>query len=198
MRPPILFLVFVLAIPARSQMVFTFALDQPARFLVDAGEDVTYFPGLTLEASVIGGTGVHTFSWTPAEFLDDPTSATPQVVELPGGSTFSVEVTDIGLGCAITDEVHVDLATGVPVLGSAHIWVHPNPTDGLVRLRSGVARQRIQLRSSSGALVLEHPGTAVLEQVIDLSAVPSGFYILKVELADGSFYTSKLCVSDPH
>ncbi len=64
----------------------------------DAGaDDVSCQATYLLQGTAHGGTGPYSFSWSPAEFLDDPTSETP-LATLAEPVLFCLEVTD-GAGC---------------------------------------------------------------------------------------------------
>jgi hypothetical protein len=187
-----------LAVNAHAQIVALFTVDQPPQFTVDAGEDVAYMPGITLQASAVGGTGIYSYLWAPSQYLDDPTSPTPEVQGILGSTLFTVQVTDYGLGCTLTDEVQVDFTTGIPGFGIEALAVFPNPSDGLVRIQAPAAVQRVQLRSLSGALVMEYGGMAMRELVMDVSAIPAGVYFMIIEFIDGRSHTHKLCATTVH
>jgi hypothetical protein len=183
---------------AQAQIVATFSVDQPPKFEVDAGDDLAYTPGLTLQVVATGGTGSYSYLWAPPELLDDPSSATPEVVGIMGTTLFTVQVTDLGLGCTLLDEVQVDLTTGMPEVGDGALAVFPNPTDGLVHIQAPVAVQRVQLRALSGALAVEYTGMAMHKLVMDISMLPAGIYCVTIELPDGLTHTRKLCVTTAH
>ena len=71
---------------------------------VDAGADMDLCEGGSLGLSANAtGIGTLSYAWSPAETLDDPTSATPTATP-DGTTTYTVTVTD-EIGCQITDEV---------------------------------------------------------------------------------------------
>lgn len=187
-----------LAMAGRAQTVALFAVNQPPQFQVDAGDDLSYVPGLTLQVAATGGTSTYSYLWSPAQYLDDPTSPTPTVQGLMSTTLFTVQVTDAALGCTLTDEVLVDYNIGMSEWGSGAIAVYPNPSDGLVRIQGPVAVQRVQVRAPNGALATEHRGAAMRELVMDVSSLPAGVYFMTIEFIDGRSHTHKLCATSAH
>ena len=198
MRTPLLFVGIFCGMAANAQTIITFTVDQPPKFEVDAGEDLAYTPGLTLQAAATGGTSNYSYLWAPPQYVDDPTSPTPMVQGILASTLFTVQVTDLGLGCTLADDVQVDFTTGMPEVGNGAFAVFPNPTDGWVRIQGPVAVQRVQLRSPSGALVLEHQGMTMRETAVDVSSLPAGVYFMTIDLVDGRSHTSKLCTTSAH
>ncbi len=198
MRYFTLLIAAAITIPLQAQTIITFAVDQPPKFEVDAGDDLAYTPGLTLQAGASGGTNNYSYLWAPPQYLDDPALENPVVQGIMGPTLFTVQVTDLGLGCTLVDDVHVDFTTGMPEVGNEALAVFPNPTDGLVRIQGPVAVQRVQLRSPSGALVLEHQGMTMRETAVDVSSLPAGVYFMTIDLVDGRSHTSKLCTTSAH
>lgn len=187
-----------LALTGQAQTVALFGVNQPPQFHVDAGDDLAYVPGLTLQVAATGGTGTYSYLWAPAQFLDDPASPTPMVQGLMSTTLFTVQVTDAVMGCTLTDEVLVDYNIGMSDLGSGAVAVYPNPSDGLVRIQGPVAVQRVQLRSPNGALAMEHSGAARRDLVMDVSSLPAGVYFMTIEFIDGRSHTYKLCATSAH
>lgn len=176
-----------------AQTVALFAVSQPPPFHIDVGDDLTFVPGLTLEVLVTGGTGDYSYLWGPPEFLDDPSSQTPAVLGLVGTTLFTVQVTDIGLGCVLTDELLVDAGIGMSEAVEQAFMLYPNPSKDFVRIRGPVGLRRVRLNSLSGALILEQSELTSRELVLDLTSVPAGVYFLTIELASGRNSTHKLC-----
>ncbi len=188
----------LMAAPSHAQIVALFAVNQPPQFQVDAGDDLTYVPGLILQVAAIGGTSTYTYLWSPAQYLNDPTSPTPEVLDLLSSTLFTVQVTDVGLGCTLTDEVLVDYNIGMTEAGTGAIAVFPNPSDGLVRIQAAVPVRRVLLRSPSGALVLEKLPTPTPAFAVDVSHMPAGVYFMTIELVDGRSNTQILCATSAH
>jgi hypothetical protein len=187
-----------LALTGQAQTVALFMVDQPPQFIVDAGDDLVFEPGLSLQVAATGGSGTYTYLWSPEQFLDDPTYPTPQVLGLFGVTMFTVQVTDVGSGCTLADEVLVDYSTGMSGADGGALNVYPNPTDGSVRIHSPTAIQHVQLRAPNGALAMEQPGGAMRSLVMDVSALPAGVYFMTISFPDGRSETHKLCTTSAH
>ncbi len=68
------------------------------------------------------GTGPYDYRWEPAALLDDPTAQNPTTVALNNSTTFTLTVTDQGVGttCQATDNVTITITGGLPsVIASA-------------------------------------------------------------------------------
>jgi len=78
----------------------------PAAF---AGNDTTinYQTAATLHGSVVSGTGTYTYSWTPANLLEDANVQNPTTVSLSNSTIFTLYVADVTTGCVGTDQVIV-------------------------------------------------------------------------------------------
>ena len=187
-----------LATSGHAQTVALFTVSQPPQFLVDAGEDLAYLPGLTLQASATGGTSTYGYLWAPPQYLDDPNSPTPVVQDLLASTTFTVQVTDLGLGCVLTDEVFVDFSVGIPGAVDGALAVSPNPSAGLVRVQAPTAIERIVIHSPKGAMVMEHLGMPSRDLSLDVSTLPAGVYFMTIELVDGRSNTQRLCTTSAH
>lgn len=90
---------------------FFIDLDSPD---ADAGEDIDIpYAGIaTLSGSAANGSGDYSFSWEPAELLDDPASATPTTVSLISSSQFILSVSDQQSYCVGEDTVWVNVVGG--------------------------------------------------------------------------------------
>jgi hypothetical protein len=187
-----------LAVAGQAQTVGLFSVNQPPQFQVDAGEDLAYLPGLTLQASATGGTSTYGYLWSPAQYLDNPNSPAPVVQDLLASTTFTVQVTDLGLGCVLTDEVFVDYSVGIPSALDAALKLSPNPSGGLVRIQAPTAVERIVIHSPKGALVMEHRGMPSRDLALDVSTLPAGVYFMRIELVDGRSNTQRLCTTSVH
>jgi len=73
----------------------------------NAGVDLSipYGTTTTLQGSAGQGSGDYTFSWEPAEMLDDPTSPTPTTVQMIQTVPFTLTVTDLAGGCQDIDQM---------------------------------------------------------------------------------------------
>jgi hypothetical protein len=68
---------------------------EPLPIVVEAGADVEILPGesIQLSAAVSNGIAPYSYSWTPAESLDDATSLQP-LAKPPSTTTYTLTVTD--------------------------------------------------------------------------------------------------------
>ncbi len=85
--------------------------------VVSAGSDVTIPYGTTtqLNGTASGGSGNHTYQWTPADKLDNATILTPTTVGLASTTDFTLTATDQN-GCKKSDDMKVTI-TGGPLTG---------------------------------------------------------------------------------
>ncbi len=90
---------------------FTIDLESP---VADAGEDINipYAATADLESSATGGSGNYTYSWQPAELLDDPTSPSPTTISLTLSTEFFLSVSDMESSCIGEDTMVVNVVGG--------------------------------------------------------------------------------------
>jgi hypothetical protein len=82
----------------------------------NAGQDQTipYGTPTTLQGSAGQGSGDYTYSWIPANLLDDPSSPTPHTILMEQNQQFTLTVTDLAGGCQDIDQMMV-FVTGGPL-----------------------------------------------------------------------------------
>jgi hypothetical protein len=91
-----------------------------------------------------------------------------------------------------SDTLYISLV-GIPEIMKGKINVYPNPAKDRVSIDSGNGNiKSVSLINTKGEMVFEKLFTSEKVQ-LDLSAIPSSFYILKVLTTDGVF-TSKLLI----
>lgn len=80
----------------------------------NAGTDqiIPYGTPTTLQGSASQGSGQYTYSWEPAELLDDPAKPDPTTVFMENDTYFTLTVTDLSGGCQDADVVFVDVTGG--------------------------------------------------------------------------------------
>lgn len=96
---------------------------------VDAGNNITIYPGLsiTMDAIVTGGSGDYSYSWEPAEYFDDPTILNPTTIILEESMVFTLTATDNESGCENSDSINITVA-GNPFTIS--VYATPDTTCG--------------------------------------------------------------------
>lgn len=96
---------------------------------VDAGSNITIYPGLsiTMNATVTGGSGDYSYSWEPAEYFDDPNSLNPTTIILEESMIFTLTAIDNESGCESSDSINITVA-GNPFIIT--VGATPNTTCG--------------------------------------------------------------------
>lgn len=81
---------------------------------VNAGSDISIPNGTstTLNGNVSGGSGSYSYSWTPASYLDFPTSLNPTTDNLSNTTVFILSVVDNVTGCQQSDMIVVTITGG--------------------------------------------------------------------------------------
>ena len=80
-----------------------------------------------------------------------------------------------------------DLISNVGEIPGANIFIYPNPTNGKINVvTDGLTGASAFLKDHTGKVIWQGPLATQLE--IDLSAVPSGVYILTIESAQGTLH----------
>ena len=158
----------------------------------DAGMDQSIPAGTTapLSGSASNGTGPYVYQWEPAGLLDDPTIANPTTVALTASATFTLTVTDQGVGttCQATDAVTITVTGGVPsVIASANgsdntISICEGETVNLSALGSGGDGSYTYAWSSDNSTLITHPDLTKA----DATVTPSATTVFTVEITDGN------------
>lgn len=126
---------------SEAQQTLVFKVKQPPPLLVDAGADKVAIKGDPVELGgavpASGGSGVYTYSWSPAEGLDRTDIANP-VATPDSTTTYTLSVSD-GAGCDMTAvvTVMVNSVTGVDnFTDKLDIAIYPNPNSGTFTITS--------------------------------------------------------------
>lgn len=137
--------------------------------------DTMICTGALLQLHISGGI---TYHWSPANFLDDATSASPFVTNLPGSTTFKVEINDEH-SCTYFDSVRVT--------------IRPDPVFSISSPLESCLNTPVQLTATGGdqyqwspALLLDDPTSA---RVIALPDTTTTFSVLVSENACGKSET---------
>ena len=92
---------------------------------------------IELNANVIGGTGNYTYSWTPAELLDDATIQNPTATfEEEGIYTFTVTVNDGEATAEASVTIEVVAFIGVEENILNNVSIYPNPAEDFIMINS--------------------------------------------------------------
>ncbi|MBN1182449.1 MAG: T9SS type A sorting domain-containing protein [Bacteroidales bacterium] len=175
---------------AQHQILFNF--NQPEELFANAGPDTIVTPGISLQlggTSVAkGGTTPYSYSWQPADKLDNAYIDHPTITA-DTSMSFYLTVTD-SRGCIASDEMAITLFTQSDFgknLSIRSIGIKPNPASDKIFLEfEGVIRSlhvEVYLMSLSGSMLLNQvvllePGE--YQQVISISGIPDGVYILRI------------------
>ncbi len=130
-----------------------------------------------LKATATGGSGEYTYSWEPAESLNNPFIAEP--IATPGlPTTYKVTVSD-GTN-TVEGEVFIDIRDlGISENDLQNIMVYPNPAKSVLNIEG---RCDYRLTNCLGQTIAE--GCNESKTQIDLSGISEGIYFLN--LSDGS------------
>ncbi len=127
--------------------------------------------------AVFGGT-------EPYQILLDSVSVGNTISGLPPG-TYTFAIID-GNGCTREETVIVESSLSVyNSLDELDISFFPNPTNGMLTIKSAEALQSIEVLDVNGKAVLEFGSS--LSHTYDLSSLPDGIYVLKAWLSDERF-----------
>ena len=92
---------------------------------------------IELNANVIGGTGNYTYSWAPAELLDDATIQNPTATfEEEGIYTFTVTVNDGEATAEASVTIEVVAFIGVEENILNNVSIYPNPAEDFIMINS--------------------------------------------------------------
>jgi len=116
---------------------------------------------------------------------DDTQTTFPAYQSTDGGSTWAAYDGYDGIFTLYGECEDEQLAISGNELNS--ISVYPNPTGGILNVESGKEIKELDIYDLNGRKLL-----AAQNKRIDISALPSGNYILKVILADGNIMTKKI------
>jgi hypothetical protein len=136
----------------------------------------------SIQLQVSGGNGDIQYEWSTGDTTD-------AIQNLSQGN-YQVTVTD-STGCSVTKSFDMFLS-GTDELTENDISIYPNPTKGMVTVRTGGARGlTLDVLDVVGKVVLTE---RLDKQMIDLSGLPSGLYIFKIHRDGNPVKTEKVIV----
>ncbi|KAB1065253.1 S8 family serine peptidase [Salibacter halophilus] len=136
----------------------------------------------SIQLQVSGGNGNIEYEWSTGDTTD-------AIQNLSQGN-YQVTVTD-STGCSVTKSFDMFLS-GSDELTENDISIYPNPTKGLVTVRTGGARGlTLDVLDVVGKVVLTE---RLDKQMIDLTGLPSGLYIFKIHSDGNPVKTEKVIV----
>ena len=147
----------------------------------------------TLHANATGGSYNYTYSWTPAENLDNPSSQNP--VFTPNGElgeyTYTVTVSDGTETMSATVTFVVTGCEGVDEINGEKVTVYPNPATSNISITglNDFANLEVMLVNIQGQIVR----TVVNSLEINVSDIESGIYFIKIN-CDGQQYLEKIVI----
>jgi hypothetical protein len=180
------------------QEEYNFVVNEPSEVVTDV---VAIVPATGDEAngsvdiSVSGGVQPYQFAWTDAE--GNLVSEHEDLENIPAG-TYLLTVTDAN-GCQGVHAFTIESTTNTFDREWANqIQLYPNPTTGMVTLEiTGQTSSEVSVvvYDVNGRLVADFPQSALAnsKRELDLSASPSGVYLVKV-LIEGQIVSKRLVV----
>jgi hypothetical protein len=133
-------------------------------------------PGLStgaVDLTVSGGVAPFTYSWTgPGGF-----SSTSEDISGLEYGTYTVTVTDVYCGVATLDILVDSLnpSNGIVPEKEPEISIYPNPTDGIVYLKSDTPLD-VEVYNIAGEMIIRKVGVSL----VDLTNLSSGIYMLRI------------------
>ena len=146
----------------------------------------------TLHVNADGGLGNYTYSWSPADNLDDPTSQNPVFTATEAGDfTYTVTVSD-GIETASASVSFTVLDnTNVNEIEGGAVSVYPNPASSILTIEG------LREFSDLDVKIVNIQGQVVRESVnsleINVSNIEAGIYFIKIE-CDGQQYLKKFVI----
>lgn len=175
----------------KAQTVLEFTIDQSPLLVANAGLDKTILIGTNTTLggapTATGGSGVYTYSWSPAEGLSQTNIANPVANPLRT-TTYMLTVND-GKKCSITSStvITVNSTLGVPdVEDEINLKIFPNPSNGnfLITSEKSLSNDTILIEVFNAIGMIIHSETVSevdkLNKAVNLSNVSSGLYFLKL------------------
>jgi hypothetical protein len=88
---------------------------------------------------------------------------------------------------------------GIAQTAAVPLSIYPNPTPGILHIESSATQEsfeRIELYNSNGKQVMQvNPTTNSKQNTLDMNALPTGLYTLRMYLSNHSLMTSKVVLN---
>lgn len=152
------------------------------------GGDISYVPGSNLLLTTGAATGDSGSSYSLNDGLNWTTiEATTQKLNLAAFNMTSVWAGAFSNGSTGgIYKMNSTLGTNEVNLEKQLVNIYPNPSDGIVNIKTEQKINYIQLFDASGKLIQSNTS----EQSMDISDKKNGVYILKVQTADGTVFST--------
>ena len=146
----------------------------------------------TLHVSATGGAGEYTYSWSPADNLNDATSQNPVFTPTEAGDfTYTVTVSDgtetasASVTFTVVDDTYVD------EIGNESVSVYPNPVSSVININglSDFANLEVKVMNLQGQVVM----TVSNSLEINVEDVEAGVYFLNIN-CDGREIIKRIVV----
>ncbi|MFA5417482.1 MAG: PKD domain-containing protein [Bacteroidales bacterium] len=158
---------------------------------VSAGDDQGLEVGQTtqLNGSFAGGSGDVSILWQEVGnsiAINNPNILHPTVGPFPLVEVynFTLAVEDLLTGEIQTDEMFVDVITGIDETTKSGIHIYPNPTSGKIWIEAGEAAGRISITNPLGREIANMEINAQKTE-INLTAYPADIYIVHIHTKGG-------------
>ena len=146
----------------------------------------------TLYASATGGSYNYTYSWSPADNLDDATAQNPVFTATTAGDfTYTVTVSDGNETASASVTFTVLDNTDVNEIESANVSVYPNPASSTININglNDFANLEVKVVNIQGQVVM----TVVNSLEINVKDIESGIYFLNIN-CDGTQIIKRIVV----
>ena len=146
----------------------------------------------TLHASATGGTGEYTYSWSPADNLNNATSQNPLFTPTEAGDfTYTVTVSDGTETASASVTFTVIDNTNVDEIAGKNVSIYPNPASSVININglNDFANLEVKVVNLQGQVVK----TVVNSLEINVKDIESGVYFLNIN-CDGTQIIKRIVV----
>ena len=146
----------------------------------------------TLYASATGGSYNYTYSWSPADNLDNPTAQNPVFTATAAGDfTYTVTVSDGNETASASVTFTVLDNTDVNEIESANVSIYPNPASSIININglNDFANLEVKVVNIQGQVVM----IVVNSLEINVKDIESGIYFLNIN-CDGTQIIKRIVV----